>query len=180
MKTSRPHLRHKGFTLIEILVVMVIIGVVAGMAALVVSGNKERRQLENETRKLLAILQLTQEESVFQNVEIGVRIDSDGYEFRALNEEDMVWAEMPQDYFRKRAFPEWLDVEFKGQNTEFKLKQTKSSAKPAFLPQLLFLSSGENTPFTVVLKAKQSPDIKFSLESDGLNAIKLVEPSDDA
>ena len=171
--------RQKGFTLIEIMVVMVIIGVMAAMAAVVVSGNKERRQLENEARKLLAILQLTQEESVFQNVEIGVSIDSEGYEFKALDETNMSWVAMSQDFLKKRSFPEWLDVEFKGQGKEIKLPSANTDTK-TFLPQLLFLSSGEGTPFTVILKIKQLPDIQYKLESDGLNAIKLVEPSDEA
>jgi len=169
----------KGFTLIEIMVVMVIIGVMAAMAAVVVSGNKERRQLENEARKLLAILQLAQEESVFQNIEIGVKIDSEGYEFKALDETNMTWVDLSQDFLKKRRFPEWLDIEFKGEKKEIKLPSENTDSK-SFRPQLLFLSSGEGTPVTLILKIKQLPKIQYKLESDGLSAIRLVEPSDDA
>ncbi|OZG73573.1 type II secretion system protein GspH [Hahella sp. CCB-MM4] len=170
----------RGFTLIEILVVMLIIGMVVSMATLVVGGNKEHRMLENESRKLLAILQLTQEEAVFQNVEIGVRIDEEGYEFKALNEEELKWEELPQDFLKARTFPDWMELDFSELNKEFKLKQTGQSTKPQFLPQIMFLSSGESTPFTLTLKIKQGEDLKYTLSSDGLNGISLVEPQDDA
>ncbi|WP_020408190.1 type II secretion system minor pseudopilin GspH [Hahella ganghwensis] len=169
----------RGFTLIEILVVMLIIGMVVSMATLVVSGNKEHRMLENESRKLLAILQLTQEEAVFQNIEIGVRIDDEGYEFRSLNEEELKWEELPQDFLKTRTFPEWLELDYGDLTKEYKLKQDKQSSKPAFMPQIMFLSSGESTPFKLTLKFQQGDDFQYSLESDGLNGITLVEPQDD-
>ncbi|MBU6953209.1 MULTISPECIES: type II secretion system minor pseudopilin GspH [unclassified Hahella] len=177
---------HKGFTLIEILVVLVIISVMVGMVTLVVSGNRERRELENEARKLLAIMQMTSDEAIFQNVDIGLRLDDHGYAFMGFDDTALAWIELPQEFLKERELPEWVVLDFDKKNKEIELKNKDEGKKDKkddkdkkFLPQILFLSSGENTPVNIELKLKSNEDIKFIIKSDGLNGFELKGLADD-
>ncbi len=174
----RVHQKHRGFTLIEIMVVMVIIGIVATTATLVISGNQERRALENEARKLIAVLQLVQDEAVFQNLEIGVRLEREGYHFRGLDEANLAWVELPQQYLRPREFPEWLELEFDGLDRGLEIRTLDPDQELDFFPQLLFFSSGESTPFQLSLKHKADRRVHYTLTSDGLNGIAFEEAVD--
>lgn len=57
----------KGFTLMEAMIVLVIIGIAAALAAPNMSGWMQRRQLNTETRRLASNLQLAKSEAVTRN-----------------------------------------------------------------------------------------------------------------
>jgi len=57
-----------GFTLIELMVVMVILGVVV-MFAVAKSGGDAHRELKNEANRLHGVLRMASEEAVFSNSE---------------------------------------------------------------------------------------------------------------
>lgn len=168
---------NRGFTLIEIMVVMVIIALLAGATTLVIGDNQQRRMLENEARRLVAIIGLTQDEAIFQNVEIGLRLEEEGYSFRGLDEASLSWIDLPQDFLKAREFPDWIELDLKGVSKEIELKKPDED-KASFYPQIMFFSTGESTPFEVTLRHKTDRDIKFTLITDGLNGVKL-EGTDD-
>lgn len=179
----------RGFTLIEIMVVMVIVGIMVGMISLVASGSRDQRELENQARKLVAILQMASEEAVLQNVEIGLSIDEAGYQFRGFDETNRDWVELPQGFLKPGAFEASLNVDLTGVGDGLKLRPREDDAasprmpgesEPAtFLPRILLLSSGETTPFDIRLALKTAPDRVWRVYSDGFEAPMLEEPSSD-
>lgn len=62
-RARRPREHNPGFTLLELLVVMVIIGALAGLVVPVLSPN-QGRVLADETERLMLLLNLAQEEAV--------------------------------------------------------------------------------------------------------------------
>lgn len=78
-----------GFSLLELLVVVFIIGVLSTMFTLSVGLTGSDRDLETETDRLIAVVNLAREEAVMQGREIGMRFYPDGYEF-AIFQEDFV------------------------------------------------------------------------------------------
>ena len=168
----------QGFTLFEIMVVMVIVALLAGAASIVVSGNQESRMLENEARKLVALMDLTQEEANFQNIEIVKRLEPEGYAFLGIDEASLKWITFRQDFLQPVNFPDWMELDFGGISREFELKKQEQQ-KADFYPQILFFSSGESTAFKLVLRHRANSDLEYTVQSDGLNGILLVEPDDD-
>lgn len=172
----------RGFTLIEIMVVMVIVAVLAGTVSLVIGDNQQRHELENEARRLVALLDLTQDEAVFQNIEIGLQLDQQGYSFRALDEAKLSWISLPQDFLKNRTFPDWMTIDLQDSGNVIQPGDNEGEAvADAFSPQVLFFSSGESTPFLITLGYTGGDNFQYLIRSDGLNGVTLEEPgaSDD-
>lgn len=75
------HRHHQGFTLIEIMVVVTIIGVMTGIIAINVVGKDPQKELNKEAMRFKALIELAQEEALFSQQEIGVIVTEQGYRF---------------------------------------------------------------------------------------------------
>ena len=79
--------KQSGFTLLELLVVVFIIGVLSAMFTLSVGLTGSDGDLETETDRLIAVVNLAREEAVMQGREFGMRFYPDGYEFATFQED---------------------------------------------------------------------------------------------
>jgi len=93
---SSPPLRGAGFSLLELLVVIFIIGILATMFTLSVGILGSDSELDEETGRLQALLDLAREEAVTRGREFGVHFYPGGYEF-AIYEEDFIEYYDPED-----------------------------------------------------------------------------------
>jgi len=94
--------RAAGFTLVEILVVMVIIGVTLGMASLNAIPSP-RQDLENEAKRLTLLLQLARDEAIVRNRQVTFEATPERYRFLVRN--DTGWVPVTQDdLLRERPF----------------------------------------------------------------------------
>ena len=76
----------RGFSLIEILVVIVIIGVLALAVTLGVASASTERQLTRESERVQALIEHACVQSELTGREIGVRVDEAGYAFFIHND----------------------------------------------------------------------------------------------
>ncbi|WP_290579804.1 type II secretion system minor pseudopilin GspH [Ketobacter sp.] len=72
---------HHGFTLIEIMVVVTIIGIMTGLIAINVITQDPQKELNKEAMRFKALLEMAQEEALFSQQEIGVIVTEQGYKF---------------------------------------------------------------------------------------------------
>ena len=98
---QRPTAR--GFTLLELLVVLVIAGILLGMVGLNAM-QSERQALQNEAQRVALLLQLARDEAIVRNRPIAFEAEPDRYRF--LIRDGNKWQPLPQDdLLREREFP---------------------------------------------------------------------------
>ncbi|WP_440996150.1 type II secretion system minor pseudopilin GspH [Arhodomonas sp. SL1] len=165
----------RGFTLLEILVVLVIMGVILSLAVLRLAptGSEEGQRI---AAQLLARLELARDESILRSRPLGVRIEPERYTF--LLAADGAWQPLEGD----RALGETrmpgnlrLTVSADGRTARAPGDDGDDADKdPA--PSLVFYPSGEVTPFTLELR-NTGTDRRWSLEgfADGRLSLEAGE-----
>lgn len=140
-------IKNKGFTLIELLVVVILLGIVTSFAVLSMGSGSAERKMEEEAKRLHALIRLVREESIIQAKEIAMEIHKQEYSF--LEYKDKKWIPLTSKIFQARTIKD--ELEFKV-DTEMQSKIFKSEKKE--LLRLYFLSSGEQTPFEIKINVK--------------------------
>ncbi len=72
---------HRGFTLIEIMVVITIIGILTGMIVMNIVTTDPRKALDHEAQRLLAVIEMARDEALFGRQDIGIVVTENGYSF---------------------------------------------------------------------------------------------------
>ena len=141
-----PHSRPQtGFTLIEILVVVAIVGVLALALTLSIAASSDR-QLEGAAERFAALLGHACEQAELRGREIGVALGAGGYTFLRLDGE--AWQALDNDgELRARNWPQGLRVDLVREGRPLRLARSDEDAAP----QLVCFSSGELTPFVLEL-----------------------------
>jgi len=166
MPQSRPS---RGFTLLEILVVVVILGVLAAALVLSTAGSG-RRQLEREGEQVRALIAYACEQAELSGREIGVSVAIDGYQFSRLEQD--AWLPLREGELRPR---HWVG------GTAATLSRDGARAEVAAAypekPQLMCFSSGELTPFRLDLALGEVPG-RVRIEGDPTGAVSLAAAVD--
>ena len=81
----------RGFTLLEILVVIVIIGVMVAMVTLSFNVLGSDRETAEETRRFWAVLRQAREEAEMQAIDIAVFVGATEYEFLRFDTRRNEW-----------------------------------------------------------------------------------------
>jgi general secretion pathway protein H len=144
--------RAGGFTLIEILVVVVIIGVLsAGLLLSVSLAGGTDRELEKEGTRLFDLLNYAREQSELQTREYGVIFQDDSYEFVSYDVHRTVWRSVfEDDVLILRKLPYGLNVKLKVETRPVVLKKPADAKDKT--PQVMIFSSGDLTQFEVTLE----------------------------
>ena len=154
-----------GFTLIELMVVMVIIGVVVAGTLLSLGSVGRDSELEKERDRLYALIDYVRERAALQTVEYGLRCEQGGFRFVMYDSRQASWIEDPLDEsLRARTLPAGLDLSLKIEDRQIVLpKHTQASGSAAkgsaakggrpldLTPQIMLFSSGDLTSFKLTL-----------------------------
>ncbi len=185
--------RQGAFTLLEILVVIVIIGIIAAMATLSVGVATGRKGTEKEIQRIQDLLVLGSEESVAQGREFALTFYAREYQFSTWDPLELRWKPLGDDAgpFVPRSLPPEtiVDLELEGRpvklaeqrpvEPEEKQESDKAgdTAKPRQRsasddlnqPHIFMDSSGEITPFFKLhlRPAIGVPGISLSVAEDG-------------
>jgi general secretion pathway protein H len=129
----------RGFTLIEVAVVMLLIVIVLGLVTVNLEPDREA-PVRDEARRLAVLLQTAQQEAILEGKVLALMIEREGYHFMILSDTNEFKPLTDDEVLRARPLPAGMiissiDIEGAAENEK---------------PRLLLLPTGELPAFTVV------------------------------
>jgi len=146
----------RGFTLLEVIVVVFIIGLMATFASLSVGGGD--RYLQQEAQRLTGLVQLAGEEAIINGQEYGLAFNKTGYQFGLLgNGNKMTPLAEDDGVFRARVMPNGIFIALEINGEEIFLQEASSEQEDdAGQKSIIYLlSSGEMTPFVAEFRTEE-------------------------
>lgn len=144
---------NRGFTLVEILVVMFIVSVLVGLSTLAVRGRDVQALVDEDAERLLQLLTLAQEESLFRFRTLGLWVYRSGYRFFEYRDDH--WLGVADDRLlkaRQTDAPESvLRLYLEGRPVVLEVEEPEKEG--ALVPQVVFFPDGAATPFELVIEA---------------------------
>jgi general secretion pathway protein H len=186
--TNKSARTARGFTFIEVMLVIVVVGFLAATISANFIGAKPEDSLKQESERFAAIVNLAAEYSLLNNVELGLYIEDNGYQI--LGFDGTQWLELPnEDIFRRYQVAEPIeislsldglplaedelidsvDMESFGLTDEQKIDKQKLT-----IPQVYILSGGELTPFSLEFSFEPFSSEPVFYRVDGLYTTPLT------
>ncbi|MDH5738612.1 MAG: type II secretion system minor pseudopilin GspH [Gammaproteobacteria bacterium] len=177
--------RSKGFTLLEILVVLIIVGIMAGVTLLSAPTFLSYQDFEGETRRIKQLLSMLRDEAIIQGAEFGFGVEETRYQFYRFDDSTQTWLAWSDGPYQARDLPEDMSIKqldikapalwettkpFSGedstgqQTTDQKTTDQKTGIKR--MPPILLLSSGEITDFKLAITDEKRQQVRV-LVSNG-------------
>jgi len=164
-----------GFTLIEVMVVIVLIGLMASAVQFTFNGNSPEKLLAKESERFSAVFNMAAEYSMLNSLELGLVVEESTYQFLGYDGESWVPAPdnkllapytLPEDMelvltldglpldeiplINTLKESEDIDLSFSGSELD--------DEEEKLIPQVYILSGGDLTPFTLRFQFNESAD----------------------
>jgi general secretion pathway protein H len=150
--------RCRGFTLLELMIVIVVVGVLLGMVS-VVGGGSPAREVRQEAEAMVQVIHQLRERAVFEGQEYGLRLRTDGHRVMRLGVRG--WEPVGE-------LTDWpLSVRLRLQLDGYWVALDADEGPP----QLLMFSNDETSVFTLILESGNRNWL--SLSGDGLSEVAI-------
>lgn len=125
---------NSGFTLLEIMVVIVIVGIMATVAMISIGVLGRDREMQDQAERIWAVINQAREECELQGFDIGLRVGANSYDFLRFDSRKQLWLPVvDDDLMGAREFPSGLRVRLWLEGREVVLKDhlgLEEEAKP--------------------------------------------------
>jgi general secretion pathway protein H len=165
----------KGYTLIEILIVLLIISIVTSVALISISRNDNRR-LKTFAEEFEQIVVLAEERAMLQPEVMGLLFHEHSFQFARLdlenNDKKNSWLPIQEAALSKHVIPDNIQMvlEVGQSHINFSEENTKKN-----LPQIIISTNGDLTPFTLYIGKKgEKPRYAIVGDADGNVTNKLL------
>ena len=182
--------RGSGFTLIEVLVVVVAIGIISAIVVLGLGNLGDDRELQTEARRITSLIELASDEATFQGRNFGLELLQKKYRFVEHDPLTGVWSEVLwDDLMRQHQLAQDTEFELFLENKRVLLDIDTADLAPnddtddddltqEYLPHILILSSGDITPFNLeIIRNTDRTRVALSVSANGI--IKVGTSEDD-
>ncbi|WP_299735431.1 prepilin-type N-terminal cleavage/methylation domain-containing protein [uncultured Endozoicomonas sp.] len=159
----------KGFTLIEILVVIVIIGVLLGITLLSPITRSFHSVMQNEASRLESLFYQARDRAMLDNLHYGFSvIDGSEYNWWVLPAESLTWQLLEEAPFKPYVMPETMSLRLESPESSNLLESEDDK------PSIVFYRDFQTTPFLLRIIPTDRKQAPISLSTDGLSDLQRV------
>lgn len=168
--------KNKGFTLIEVMVVVVLIGIIASSIQFNFFGERPEDVLKKSSHQFAAIFETAADYGMLNNIELGLVINEDNYQF--LGYDGVKWSEIAeQDWLTKGQLPSQVEMSLQlddlpieepllfdssiiqeKDEDDFSARE-KDEKEKKLIPQVYILSGGDITPFSLTFSYNEEASL---------------------
>lgn len=179
------HQTQQGFTLIEILVVVIIIGIMMTTLVALRGSGQESRYLQGQAQRIQMVIGLAQQQAIYTGLPLSMAFSDKGYEFSAwqLNQSaESLTSE--NDTAQKPPEGQWQKIEVDSlkpyepeRPLQFSLKLLNESPSPDKAKPLYIYPDGLTSAAEIRLALPDWPDKQIKMHTDGFSALafELIE-----
>ncbi len=161
-----------GFTLIEILVVMILLGIVMTIAVISI-GDTQSEKLEEDMRRLLQISRLTHEEAIINQQTLAIKFSKHGYSIERYDPQGKIWMPVTEPaFFLPKELDESYEIKLLQDGLRVSLETNDNSDEESNNGKVLMYASGEMTPFELIVSLPDS-DIHYRLTGDLMGKLEI-------
>ena len=162
--------KQSGFSLLELLLVVVIVAVISGLAVLSV-GDRRVAGLQREAEKLVAVMGFLTEEAVFEQTPFALQFVERGYRSLVWNYASAEWVVFG-DGVGSHHFPGYIDIEPRPEVREYSGKGVEEKTK--FTPDIVFYPDEEIDDFELILSLANG-DYQWLIRGQRFKGVELVQ-----
>ena len=162
---------HSGFTLVEMLVVLLIIGVLLGITLLSpVTGNIQKT-VQEQAARLQVLFAQVRDKALLENAEYGFSVNESGvYRWWVLPLESKEWYAVENAPFQSYQLPGALAVKLETAGGNLPQQDDNDDEGPS----VVFYSDRQVTPFALHIVPVENRKQKVVLQTDGLSDVEVT------
>lgn len=178
----------RGFTLLEVMVVLMIVGMLLSLVNLNFSDRAARQEAEQLAKRLTVAFNQYREEALFQNLDLGLAWHPERFALKVFYDirlpsvvqgmsqeqvsqlQDNPWAKGDLALAESQSIPETLSLKIEVEGDEVEPADDLDDEAP--IPVIFFFSSDEYTPLAVTVRHPDDDTFALRVFGDGVGPIR--------
>lgn len=168
--------RTSGFSLLELLVVVALIGVIVGVIVVTAFGGDRKQIIKTDAQRLALAIELARGEALSSNESWGLYVEEISYVFAKFDEIERQWLEIESGPFGPQTIK--AEAQFALHTESLNGGTIDLGADDAVLPDIVIYASGEQTPFEIELVPAWD-GVPWIVRSDGIQRTRALQFEDE-